>query len=270
MDFKTKEKYTIDDLVSIVKILRSPDGCPWDKIQTHQSIRQDFIEEVYEVVEAIDTKDTELLKEELGDVLLQVVFHSELESEKENFSLDDVADGICKKMILRHPHVFKNVNAETTDEVLKNWDEIKMKSKSQKKASEAMTSVSKSLPSLMRSEKLQKKAKRAGIDFENTECAIENVCEKLDLLKKAINRSDEKAYGKAIGELLFSVVGVSRFIGVDCEKSLYYACDDFIEQFKEFEKLTTQKGIDIQNSDAKTLNEFRNEISKKEKDLEEN
>lgn len=270
MDFKAKEKYTIDDLVKIVKILRAPGGCPWDMVQTHESIRQDFIEEVYEAIEAIDTKDTELLKEELGDVLLQVVFHSELESEKNSFTLEEVADGICKKLILRHPHVFGDVTANTTDEVLKNWDEIKMKSKSQKTASEAMLSVSKALPSLMRSEKLQKKAKRVGFDFENTDSALQSVSEKLDLLKNAVNSGDTSVYEEKLGELLFSIVNVSRFIDTDCEQSLYRACDNFTEHFIGLEKLAAQKGIDIQNSDADALNELWNEVSKKEKNLEEN
>ncbi|MGN0470381.1 MAG: nucleoside triphosphate pyrophosphohydrolase [Acutalibacteraceae bacterium] len=270
MNFETKEKYNIDDLVEIVKILRSPNGCPWDKVQTHESVRQDFIEEVYEAAEAIDTKDTGHLREELGDVLFQVVFHCELESEKNSFNLDDVADEICKKMILRHPHVFSSVTADTTDEVLKNWDAIKMNSKSQKTPSEAMDSVSKTLPSLMRAEKLQSKAKRAGIDFKNTDCAFQSVSESLESLKAAIDSNDTDAYQKKIGELLFSTVRLSRFMGVDCEKSLYNVCNDFTNDFKSFEKFVAQKGIDIQNSDVDTLNELWNEFAKKRKNLEEN
>lgn len=270
MDFKFKEKYNIDDLVEIVKILRSPNGCPWDKVQTHESIRQGFIEEVYEAIDAIDSKDTEHLKEELGDVLLQVVFHCELESEKNSFKLEDVADGICKKMIIRHPHVFGSVTADTTEEVLKNWDEIKMNSHSQKTASEAMDSVSKTLPSLMRSEKLQKKASRAGVDFADTNCALQSVSDSFEALKTAISDNNTKAYEKKLGELLFSVVGLSRFISADCEKSLYFACDDFIGKFKAFEKLANQKGIKIQNSDAEILNKLWNEFLEKEKNLEEN
>ena len=130
MEFQFKEKYDVKDLVEIVRILRSPEGCPWDKVQTHQTIRQDFIEEVYEAVEAIDEENAEHLKEELGDVLLQVVFHSVLEEEKGSFGLDDTADDVCKKMILRHPHVFGNVQADTPEQVLENWDKIKMQTKS--------------------------------------------------------------------------------------------------------------------------------------------
>jgi tetrapyrrole methylase family protein/MazG family protein len=120
MDFKEKPSYKFEDLITIMKMLRSPNGCPWDKEQTHKSIRNNLIEETYEAIEAIDTEDTELLKEELGDVLLQVVFHSEMEAEKGSFNIDDVCDGVCKKLIVRHPHIFSDVTANTTEEVLNN------------------------------------------------------------------------------------------------------------------------------------------------------
>src|SRR5690348_13117400 len=129
MEFRRKPEYSIDDLLRIMRMLRSPDGCPWDKQQTHQSIRKNFIEETYEAVEAIDLDDAELLKEELGDVLLQVVFHSQMEEEKGSFDFSSVADGICKKLIARHPHIFADVVAETPAEVLRNWDNIKQSQK---------------------------------------------------------------------------------------------------------------------------------------------
>ena len=141
MSFEKKDKYTIEDLLEIMKILRAPGGCPWDREQDHHSIRASFIEETYEAVEAIDTDNTEL-KEELGDVLLQVVFHSRIEEEAGRFNFDDVADGICKKMIVRHPHVFGDVTVENSADVLKNWDEIKKKTKSQKTQTEVLQSVS--------------------------------------------------------------------------------------------------------------------------------
>lgn len=158
MEFKEKDNYNVYDLVEVIRKLRSPGGCPWDIEQTHHSIRQNLIEETYEVIEAIDKEDTELLKEELGDVLLQVVFHSIIEEEQSSFNIDDVADGVCKKMIIRHPHVFSDVKADTTEQVLKNWDAIKMKTKSQNTQSEVLNGISRSLPSLMRSQKIQQKA----------------------------------------------------------------------------------------------------------------
>ena len=186
MEFQFKEKYDVKDLVAIVRILRSPEGCPWDKVQTHQTIRQDFIEEVYEAVEAIDEENAEHLKEELGDVLLQVVFHSVLEEEKGSFGLDDTADDVCKKMILRHPHVFGNVQADTPEQVLENWDKIKMQSKEQKSVTETMESVSKALPSLMRAEKLHKKAEKGGLHAKDAESMIDGISKKLESLKNSL------------------------------------------------------------------------------------
>ena len=235
MDFQQKPKYGFEDLLQIMKMLRAPGGCPWDREQTHKSIRQNFIEETYEVIEAIDTEDKELLKEELGDVLLQVVFHSEMESEVGSFDINDVCDGICKKLIVRHPHIFADVKADTTDEVLSNWDKIKMQTKSQKTQSDAMDSVSKSLPSLMRSEKLQKKAAKVGFDWPDVSGALQKVEEETQELKKAIEDGDKKGMEEELGDLLFSVVNVSRFLKVDSEEALYHACDKFTNRFRMVE-----------------------------------
>lgn len=183
MNFTEKENYNFNDLVEIVKILRAPDGCPWDREQTHKSIRSNFIEETYEAVEAIDTDDLDLLKEELGDVLLQVALHAEIESEQGTFDINDVCDGICKKLIIRHPHVFGDVNADTTEQVLKNWDAIKMKTKSQKTQTQAILSVSKALPSLMRSTKIQQKAAKVGFDWENVNGALDKLLKNVKSLK---------------------------------------------------------------------------------------
>ena len=204
MNFERKEKYGFNDLVDIMKILRSPDGCPWDRVQTHESIRQDFIEETYEAIEAIDTADTELLREELGDVMLQVVFHSVMEEEKGSFDISDVCDEVCKKLIIRHPHVFSDTIADTPEEVLKNWDKIKMNTKSQKSQSEVLASVSKALPALMYSQKIQKKAAKVGFDFENTEDTLMKVEEELSELKTAIKNNDEENMSEELGDLLFS------------------------------------------------------------------
>ncbi len=265
MEIKNKEHYNVYDLVEVVKILRSPDGCPWDKVQTHQTIRNDFIEEVYEAAEAIDNDDTEHLREELGDVLLQVVFHSVIETEQGRFDLDDVADEVCRKMILRHPHVFGEVKADTTEEVLKNWDKIKMDTKSQTKPSEAMESVSKTLPSLMRSQKLQKKASRAGFDYADIDAVFDDVGRNLETLRNNVRYKESSEYEKNLGRLLFSLAAASRFLNINSEQSLYYACDDFIKQFQVLETQAAQKGIDIQDLDAQTSDRLWNEISKKEK-----
>ena len=186
MDFKEKPNYNFDDLIEIVKILRAPGGCPWDRAQTHKSIRSNFIEETYEAVEAIDTDDKELLKEELGDVLLQVALHAEMEREINSFDINDICDGICKKLIIRHPHVFGDKSAGNADQALKNWDAVKMQTKSQTTQTQAMQSVSKALPSLMRAEKVQKKAAKVGFDWDKVDGALESLTQECGELKEAI------------------------------------------------------------------------------------
>lgn len=155
------EKYGIDDLLAIMERLRQPDGCPWDREQDHHSIRNDFIEETYEAAEAIDRENREELCEELGDVLLQIVFHCQIEREQQGFDFTDVCDGICKKLIERHPHVFGSISVENSDEVLENWDMIKQKSKHQNTFTDTLKSVPAAYPALMRAQKIQKRAKKA-------------------------------------------------------------------------------------------------------------
>ena len=166
-DFEFKNNYEFDDLVKIMEILRSQNGCPWDKEQTHDSIRNNFLEEVYEVLDAIDRDDKTDLKEELGDVLLQVVFHTQIEKEQNGFDLSDVADGICKKLILRHPHIFGEVKADTSEKVLDNWDKIKMQEKGQKSYTDTLKSVPNAFPALMRATKVQKRAAKANFDWDD-------------------------------------------------------------------------------------------------------
>lgn len=222
VDYSFKEEYNIYDLVDIMKILRAPGGCPWDAEQDHESIKKNFIEETYEVVEAINKKDSELLKEELGDVLLQVVFHAAMEQEKGVFDFDDVADGICKKLIIRHPHVFADVSVDGTDDVLTNWDAIKRRTKNQKSTTEAMDSVPRELPALMRAEKLQSKAVKAGFSVQTD---IAGAAEKL---KDGITEEN-------IGELLFAVVAGARKNKIDPEEALTKVSDKFIKSFTVYE-----------------------------------
>lgn len=240
INFSQKDRYAFDDLVTIVKLLRSEDGCPWDKEQDHKSIRQNFIEETYEVIEAIDTEDTELLREELGDVMLQVVFHSVIEEESGGFDVDDVADGICKKLIIRHPHVFSDVSVNSVDQVLTNWDKIKMKTKSQNTQTQAIKSVSKTLPSLMRSQKIQKKAAKLGLGWHDVDEAVENLKKEVAELSSVIEYEDYNSQTNKLGDILFSVVNISRFLKIDAERSLYDKCDRFIDQCEKVESTTVE------------------------------
>ena len=234
VDFQYKDSYGVKDLEEIVRILRAPGGCPWDAEQTHQSIRRNFLEEAYEAVEAIDEGSPEHLEEELGDVLLQVVMHARMEQEAGRFDLDGVADGICKKLIYRHPHVFGDVAVSGTGEVLSNWEALKRKEKGQATNTDALEAVARSLPALWRAEKVQKKAKKAGFDWSEVSGALDKLAEELEELRQAAAQGTNVA--EELGDLLFSAVNVSRFLGVDCEDALNQATDKFIGRFRKVEE----------------------------------
>lgn len=248
VDFVQKNSYNIDDLIEIIKILRSENGCPWDKVQTHETIRNDFIEEVYEAVEAIDLGDTELLREELGDVLLQVVFHCSIENDARNFSFDDVCNDICQKMIVRHPHVFGNITVSDTGEVLENWDKIKQKTKGQDCYAQTLESVAKSLPALMRAQKVGKRAGRAGMDFKSAEDSINCIKTEADELYEALKNGSQSEIEDELGDVLFSCVNTARLLGADAEQTLGKAVEKFIKRFSETEKLVRLNGIDDMKS----------------------
>lgn len=266
MEYPEKSKYGFEDLVQIVKILRAPGGCPWDMAQTHQSIRSNFIEETYEVIEAIDTNDTELLKEELGDVLLQVALHSEMESETGSFDINDVCDGVCRKLIVRHPHVFGDKKAGDETQALQNWNAVKMQTKNQKTQTEAMQSVSRALPSLMRSEKIQSKSSKVGFDWENVYGAMEKLYEEYCELKVAISHGGVEQQTEELGDLLFSAVNVSRFLGINCEQALYNACDKYINRFSMVEQLAIERGIDMKSASLEQLDSLWEEVKIKQKE----
>ena len=254
--FEFKEKYSIEDLLRIMEILRSPGGCPWDAEQTHESIKTGLIEETYEVIEAINKKDKDLLLEELGDVLLQVVFHSQMEKEIGAFDFGDVSDGICKKLIERHPHVFGEVKVSGTEEVLSNWDDIKRKSKGQKTQGSSMLKVPKELPALMRAQKIQSKAKKAGFDWDDMSGAFDAFESEIKELKIAVSEKDSDAIEDEFGDVLFSCVNIARFIGVDSEQSLSRANDKFMSRFLVVEKLAQERGIDMKNTPIEELDKL--------------
>ena len=251
VDFQYKDSYDVRDLEEIVRILRAPGGCPWDAEQTHESIRRNFLEEAYEAVEAIDEKNPDHLKEELGDVLLQVLFHARMEQEAGRFNLDDVADGVCKKLIYRHPHVFGDVSVTGTGEVLTNWEELKRKEKGQATNTDALDAVARSLPALWRAEKVQKKAKKAGFDWPDISGALDKLSEELDELKTAVAQGTNVE--EELGDLLFSAVNVSRFLKADPEVALGKATDKFISRFAKVEALAAAQN---QAMEGMTLEEL--------------
>lgn len=240
VDFEQKEQYDFDDLLRIMEILRAPDGCMWDREQDHQSIRRNFIEETYEVCEAIDEQDADHLKEELGDVLLQVVFHTQMEKEKGVFDIGDVADGVCKKLIFRHPHIFGTVKVGSSEEILENWDALKRVEKHQETDTSALDSVARSLPGLIRAEKLQKKAAKVGFDWENVQGAFDKVSEEADELRRAMDGDGDA--GEELGDLLFAVVNVARHLKVDPERALEKTCNKFISRFASMERQARDAG----------------------------
>lgn len=237
VDFEFKENYTLDDLRLIMKILRSEGGCPWDREQTHDSIKMNIIEEAYEVLEAIDCRSGEMLKEELGDLLLQVVFHSRIEEENGGFNFDDVADGICKKLIVRHPHVFGDLSVSDSDEVLKNWDSIKKKTKNQDTFGDTLKSVPKVFPALMRAEKLGKRASRAGVTRN------EEVCK--NALIQAVASLDKGCTREDLGKILFCTANLAAVMGEDAENVLQDANERFIDDFCKAEEEKSLEGKDL-------------------------
>jgi tetrapyrrole methylase family protein/MazG family protein len=254
IDFQYKESYNVEDLRKLTKVLRSEDGCPWDKVQTHESIRRDFIEEVYEVIEAINDKDAEHLKEELGDVLEQVLFHAGIEEDAGNFTIDDVADGEVKKLIFRHPNVFGDVKTETAEDVLAGWDDLKMAEKHQETVADTMNGVAKSLPSLWRAEKVQKKAAKVGFDWGDPEGILDKIEEELSELREAVK--DGTNIEEELGDLIFSAVNFSRFMKIDPETALTGATNKFIGRFTEMEKLADNSGKSLSDMTAEEMDEL--------------
>lgn len=253
VDFELKDKYNIDDLISIITALRAPDGCPWDRAQTHFSLKKNFIEETYEAIEAINKESVSGLCEELGDVLLQIALHTEIEREKGNFDFNDVCNELCQKLIIRHPHVFGDVKAEDEKQALSSWDKAKAESKGVKKTSETLDCVPLELPALMRAQKIQSRASKAGFDWDSIHGAFSKVFEEINELKTAIDQGSHANIEAEFGDLLFSCVNVSRFIDVDSEEALTVSSDKFIKRFKIVEQLAAENDISLKNASLEQL-----------------
>lgn len=253
IDFEFKDRYDINDLISIIALLRTPQGCPWDREQTHESIKKNFIEETYEVVEAINKHSVEGLREELGDVLMQIALHCQMESECNNFDFNDVCNELCQKLVIRHPHVFGDVKAENTQDALKSWDSVKQQTKGYKSRYQSMVSVPIELPALMRAQKVQEKASKAGFDWRDKDGAISKINEEINELLNAVEHNSQPEIEDEFGDLLFSCVNVSRFLNVDSEEALKKATDKFIKRFQIVEKLADEKGISMKESSLEEL-----------------
>jgi len=224
-------KRNLDALIEIMAKLRGNPGCPWDKSQTHESLKPFIIEEAYEVIDAIERNNKHDFIEELGDLLLQIIFHSRLAEECGEFDIGDVIEGVCEKMIRRHPHIFGHVTVDGTDQVLKNWEEIKREEKDIKLESESMMNLPKTLPALMKAFKVQEKAARVGFDWDDVSGALDKVYEELDELKEVYNAGNRDKIREEMGDLLFACVNVARFLEVEPELALNDAVKKFINRF---------------------------------------
>lgn len=231
INYTQKPKYNLNDFREIVAILRHPGGCPWDMVQTHETIRRDLLEETAELAEAIDTGDLDLMREELGDVLMQVLFHAGIEEDAGHFDINDVADYAAKKMIYRHPHVFGDVTVSDLEEELNNWDALKRKEKHQSSYTDVLNAVARTLPATWRAEKVTKKAAKAGFDWKTMDFAIDKVGEEFSEVKEAIAENDKAHIEEEIGDLLFAAVNLARWNGVDPEAALHATTEKFIHRF---------------------------------------
>ncbi|MBQ8604663.1 MAG: nucleoside triphosphate pyrophosphohydrolase [Oscillospiraceae bacterium] len=255
MEFKKKDFYTIEDMLQIMEMLRDPvTGCEWDSIQTHESIRQNFIEETYEAVDAIDKKDVQLLQEELGDVLLQVLYHAQFKKEEGVFDFHDVVNALAQKLVLRHPHVFKDEDIHGVDNILHKWEEIKNESHGHTTVSRTLNAVPKSFPALMYAQKVQKRVQAGKLPVPSQKQEIAAVRRLLDKMEQ--DAGSGALHENDLSELLFRAVNMTRTNKMDAEEILAKKSRNFVKIFNIFEDLALQKDIRFDTIDTATLKEL--------------
>jgi len=254
---------SIAELQKIVARLRAPGGCPWDREQTHASLKNDLIEEAYEVIEAIDNKDDAHLMEELGDFLLQVVMHCQIAKEGNRFDLDKVAAVVSEKLVRRHPHVFGDVKADDSETVWKNWDQIKREEKGGTES--VLDHISAALPALMRAEKVQKRAGRVGFDWPDFQGVMGKIHEEVAEVEAAMKSGDRAHLESEIGDLLFSVVNLSRKAKFDAELVLQQATNKFTGRFKKVEAVLKSQGKAFDQMTLAELDVIWDEVKSEEK-----
>ncbi len=255
--------HTYDEFLNVIEELRSEHGCPWDREQTHASLKQCMLEEAYEVIDGIKeyekTGDFKNLREELGDVLLQVVLHAQIAREEGHFTMEDIVDEICEKMIRRHPHVFGTAAAENSAESLMLWEDIKKQEKKEETLADTLNRVAKAFPANIRAEKVQKKAAKTGFEFESMEQVLSKVKEELAELEEVIraNKTSEnpqkERLNEEFGDLMFSMINLSRFLGLNAENSLTNATNKFINRCVGIELLAQKKGEKLSHMSAEEI-----------------
>lgn len=257
-----KKDFTFEEFNGIISTLRGEGGCPWDREQTHESIKNNLIEEAYEAIEALESGNKMKFADELGDVLLQVVFHSVIGKEEGTFSIQDVINLVSEKMISRHTHIFADDKADTASEVLDTWEKNKIKEKGLTSYTEALEDVCKFLPALVYAQKIQKKASKAGMDWDSAEGALKKVLEETEEIETAISINNAQEIEEEIGDLLFSVVNVSRLSGVDAEEALRKATKKFMGRFARVEDETKKLGLDMKEMTLSELDEIWDKVKK--------
>ena len=258
-------KELFDRLVQVVAALRSENGCPWDKAQTHETLKPDLIEEAHEVIEAIDAKDSRKLPEELGDLLMQVMLHAQIAKDAGVFSINEVIQSITDKLVRRHPHVFGGINVRNTDEVLKNWEEIKRSEAGYEDRHSVLDGIPQHLPSLMRAQTIQRKAARVGFDWDSVSDVFPKIEEEIQELKSSVAAAEAEAIEIEIGDLLFSIVNLCRFLGVEAEEALRKSNRKFINRFQLVEAEIERQGKTFNDYDLAGLDAIWEEAKAKEK-----
>lgn len=258
-------KVLFDQLVQVVATLRSEDGCPWDREQTHETLKSDLIEETYEVIEAIDARDADKLREELGDLLMQVMLHGQIAKDQGDFSINEVVRSITDKLIRRHPHVFGDVNVNGTEEVLQNWEAIKRSEAGYEDRQFVLDGVPEHLPSLLRAQKIQRKAARIGFDWDTVSDVLPKIEEEIEEVKVSLAEADAEEIEMEIGDLLFSVVNLCRFVNVQAEEALRKANRKFIGRFQQMESEIEKRGKTFEDYDLAGLDRIWEEAKSKEK-----
>lgn len=254
------KKYTFDDLLEIMRVLRGENGCPWDKAQDHQSIKYALLEEACEVMESLDKKDSDAFADELGDLLLQVVFHAQIGYENNTFDIDDVLYHICNKLITRHTHIFGTDKSDSSDNALDIWEKNKKAEKGLSTQTEIMRDVCSYLPQLIRAEKVQKKAAKVGFDWDSAEGALTKLKEEIDELEEAKTREKIE---EEFGDLLFSCVNYARFLKVNPEDALKKATDKFIDRFEKVENLANHRGKKLEDMTLSEMDVLWEEVKAK-------
>jgi len=251
-----RNRYDMNNLINIMETLRSNEGCPWDAKQTHLSLREYVIEEAYEVVDAIDNDDIDGLSEELGDLLLQVVFHSQIAKEEGYFNILDVISGICQKLIYRHPHVFKDIKADDADQAVESWNSMKDKEKNVTSYTERLKSIPNSFPSLLKSYKVQKRAADVGFDWDNITGAIDKLEEEYREVMHELKANDKEKLEEELGDLFFAIVNVCRFLDINPENAINKTINKFVDRFEFIEKESIKQGKDLKNMTLKEMDEL--------------